>query len=192
MPQPGFLSQGKKTPELQPQDLGDCSGLPAQREPRGEERRREDRRDVFLDKGAEQSYTVIPSGQRKPAGQRGRGAEGPVDSLVAHLFIQPTKGSACKAGKSSESFQNSSFCQAWVHNLLSQPSGVTVGGCKFWASLGYRERPCLQRKRKEKVKSSRQKSELSQVYIQGGEENGLFCKVLSVLRESLSMAVLEA
>lgn len=27
---------------------------------------------------------------------RGRGAEGPVDSLVAHLFIQPTKGSAGK------------------------------------------------------------------------------------------------
>lgn len=32
---------------------------------------------------------------------RGRGAEGPVDSLVAHLFIQPTKGSTGKARKES-------------------------------------------------------------------------------------------
>lgn len=87
-----------------------------------EERRGEERRDVFLDKGAEQSYIVMLAGQRKPAG-----AEGPVDSLVAHLFIQPTKGSAGKARKSPESFQNSSSCQAWTYNLLSQPSGVTVG-----------------------------------------------------------------
>lgn len=82
---------------------------------------------------------------------RGRGAEGPVDSLAAHLFIQPTKGSAGKASKSPESFQNSSSCQAWAqNNLLSQPFRSHSGGCKFLASLGYRARSCLQRKREGK------------------------------------------
>lgn len=165
--QPGLLSQGKKTWERQPPGLGNCSGLPAWREPRGEERR-----DVFLDKGAEQSYIVMRWAEKTSR------AEGPVDSLVAHLFIQPTKGSAGKARKSPESFQNSSSCQAWAHNLLSQPSGVTVGVVSSrpaWATE--RERPCLQRKRKEKEKSNRQKSELSQVHVQGREGNRLLCKV---------------
>lgn len=60
-----------------------------------EAKRKGEARCVFLDKRTEQSYIVMPSGQRKTSR-----AEGPADSLVAHLFIQPTKGSAGKARKS--------------------------------------------------------------------------------------------